>query len=577
MRKTIFVLASAVIVFIATLVFTNRYVSEKALDAASAHNTHLLNSFSQQFDKYLYNTQLAAQSFLAAEFNTRFDSVPEFYVTDSSRREFRKWIQRDMKDFLNLNPQLTTVFFLIDDSVSEADRRYGCQKGFAVYNTQGDDATHMLKDYDFMHSKSYNKVKKLRTPFWTTPSANSKFQGIITLFIPVFCEDGSFFGAFGLDIDISDVKEAMVRHLPYGKENSKMMLYDCKKGGIVSTADSFFHQHGKDDAYMYYQRYIPNADWYVMTACNKDSIYQSANHVRWVIFITSGIGMLLMLLCCLFVFHRIRKDMQKRARAEEELKLAAQVQLSLLKPVIFESKYSDITINAYMKPANEAGGDLYDYVERYNAKEMCREIFFCIGDVSGKGMPAALFMTQVVSLFRNVVRHVSEPQKIAKHINDVLASDNPNMMFCTFLIGKITSPQGDGEETTLTLCNAGHNPPIMATHGTAEYLKVTPNVALGLMEGYPYKQETVTFPLGSRLICYTDGVTEAKDRRRQQYGEKRLLDNVSDTIVHRTSSNVNDTIVRSVSDFVGNAKQSDDITLITVSSPCTSQIVNCKS
>jgi len=201
-----------------------------------------------------------------------------------------------------------------------------------------------------------------------------------------------------------------------------------------------------------------------------------------------------------------------------------------------------------MQPAKEAGGDLYDYVEKDG------KLIFCIGDVSGKGMPAALFMTQVVSLFRSVVRSTAEPSEIASGINNVLASNNPDMTFCTFFVGVLT---GD----TLTWCNAGHNPPVLLTQGSApQFLKVRPNLALGLMEDFPYTSETMEFTEGKSLLLYTDGVTEAKNQKHNEFTAERLLESLS-----RASADVINTVLDDVRSFVAGYEQSDDITLVHIS------------
>ena len=168
-------------------------------------------------------------------------------------------------------------------------------------------------------------------------------------------------------------------------------------------------------------------------------------------------------------------------------------------------------------------------------------------------MPAALFMTQVLSLFRDATHHSFSPEDIAREINDVLAENNPTMMFCTYIVGVLKGNK-------LTFCNAGHNKPVIIRKDKQpELLQMRPHTALGLMEGFPYKNESLILAPDDVLLLYTDGVTEAMDVHHEQFGESRLIDALS-----ANNNDYIDSVLSKVESFVGNYEQSDDITILSI-------------
>ena len=246
---------------------------------------------------------------------------------------------------------------------------------------------------------------------------------------------------------------------------------------------------------------------------------------------------------------------EQKGRIESELRIASGIQQSMI-PKIFPPypDRSDVDIYGQLVPAKEVGGDLYDFYIRDE------KLFFCIGDVSGKGVPASLVMAVTRSLFRIVSAHESNAGKIVTQMNEAMADMNESMMFVTLFVGVLDLPSG-----RLRFCNAGHCAPLMVGSGMG-LLPVIPNMPLGIVMGFKFEvQETLLDP-GSIIFLYTDGLTEAENISHEQYEEHRMLA-LTKQLKEEKKLNPTSFIKRmtdSVNEFVDSAPQSDDLTMLAV-------------
>ena len=209
---------------------------------------------------------------------------------------------------------------------------------------------------------------------------------------------------------------------------------------------------------------------------------------------------------------------------------------------------------AMVQPAKEVGGDLYDFID------VGDRLFFLVGDVSGKGVPAALFMAITRAAFRFIGALGLPIDEVVRRVNDCLCDGNTNEMFVTLFAGCLNTSTG-----VMDFCNAGHNPiVIVAPDGSASFLRAKPNLAVGLFERFPYEAEQVQLEHGSRLIVYTDGVTEAERADKTQFGEQALLE-WAGKLNPTASVNASTLDLYSrVRHFVGDAEQNDDITIMSI-------------
>ena len=239
-------------------------------------------------------------------------------------------------------------------------------------------------------------------------------------------------------------------------------------------------------------------------------------------------------------------------RFESELAIASHIQQQMLNTDFINDK--DVNLFATLKPAKEVGGDMYDFLR------VDRDLFFAVGDVSGKGVPAALYMAISRSLFHYVSEMSLSTSSIVSCINSSFCSNNDSSMFITLFVGRL-----DLDTRELVFCNAAHNPIIIISpEGKARFVQAKANLAAGVFDTFPYEKESIIVEKGSRLLIYTDGVTEAEDRFKNQYGEKRLLEFAGSMPVETSSEDFVDALMASVKEFTGDNEQNDDITIMSV-------------
>ena len=247
---------------------------------------------------------------------------------------------------------------------------------------------------------------------------------------------------------------------------------------------------------------------------------------------------------------------EQKGRIQGELKIASDIQMSML-PKIFPPypERTDIDVFGQLTPAKEVGGDLFDFFIRDE------KLFFCIGDVSGKGVPASLYMVITKALFRTIAAHEASPDRIIGNLNEVMAQDNESNMFVTLFVGVLDLPTG-----RLHYCNAGHDAPVLIGNIGAGMLPVDSNLPAGVMADWKFSlQETLIDP-DTSIFLYTDGLTEAENIRHEQFEMSRLKDMARKLHEDRTfvPTEIIKTMTDAVHEFVGEADQSDDLTMLAI-------------
>ena len=246
--------------------------------------------------------------------------------------------------------------------------------------------------------------------------------------------------------------------------------------------------------------------------------------------------------------EELKSTTAQKASIERELKVASDIQMSMV-PRMFPPfpNRNDIDLYASMTPAKEVGGDLYDF---FIQEEI---LYFCVGDVSGKGIPASLFMAVTRNLFRIVAQQGLPPAEIASHISNLLAVDNDRGMFVTMFIGKADLRTG-----RLDYCNCGHNAPII----DGQFLKMQyVNQPLGLWEDAPFYGESIDNIKGKQILLYTDGLNEAENQDKVILGNERLIELMQDA-KDLEAKQVVDMLLAAVETHRAGADQNDDLTLL---------------
>lgn len=360
------------------------------------------------------------------------------------------------------------------------------------------------------------------------------------------------------------------------------------------------------DSYAFYTT-IPKIGWSVCTVCPSQTILQELDNISRRIIYTFMVGMLALFLIVYSVIRRLVRPLEKfsqsareiatgrfnvtlpeissndeikdlrdslvfmqhslstyiaelkdttanKERIESELSIAREIQMGML-PKTFPPypDRSDVDLHAILHPAKEVGGDLYDFYMDGN------HLYFLIGDVSGKGVPASLFMAITRSLFRTLSQQVLSPAAIVTKMNDSISDNNESNMFVTLIVGIL-----DLETGALKLCNAGHNPPILIHPDKhVSFLKFPTQIFVGVIEDLTYMDVEITLEKGSKLFLYTDGITEAENTDKELYGDEKLLETLAANASSSVRSTV-DVIISSIADHVKEAEASDDLTILLI-------------
>lgn len=379
-------------------------------------------------------------------------------------------------------------------------------------------------------------------------------------------------------------------------------------GRSMMRGETGFATLNNDDYSTSYVFYAPmsRTGWSVATACTYDDIFSGVDRIRTIVLIISVVGLVFLLVFCFVLIHnqirpltrlavasrniahgdlttplppvRKRSDevgvlydsfgyMQhsleeyikeladttaRKERIESELRIASDIQMGMI-PKSFPPfpDRNDIDLYAKLIPAKEVGGDLYDFF----VQDEC--LYFTVGDVSGKGVPASLLMAVTRSLFRNMASRLRSPAAIVSSLNDSLAESNESGMFVTFFMGVLDLKSG-----MMTYCNAGHNPPVRTeADGASGFLDMTPNLPLGVLEGFPYREQVAELGKGTMLFLYTDGVTEAESPDKIQFSPEKLLAVLSTLATDDTEAVIRD-VLQEIHAHASGAEQNDDITML---------------
>lgn len=246
-------------------------------------------------------------------------------------------------------------------------------------------------------------------------------------------------------------------------------------------------------------------------------------------------------------YGQLEETTKAKERIESELRIARDIQMSMV-PNIFPNE-KNIDIYAAMTPAKEVGGDLYGYLMQGD------EFYFCVGDVSGKGVPASLFMAQATRLFRTFATQHMKPADIATYMNAALTENNEQGMFVTMFIGLIDLSTGK-----MDYCNAGHNPPVYGA--PAKFLDmVEANAPIGLWPDLEFVGETIDDVKGYPLLIYSDGLNEAENNQQEQFGDDRLLAVLNNT-TFSSSRQVIEKLFEEVNRHRDGAEPNDDLTIM---------------
>ena len=390
--------------------------------------------------------------------------------------------------------------------------------------------------------------------YWSEPYIGASTQTLIASHsIKIEDEQGRLIGVVGDDFTIEWMKDILQDIKPH--DQAVCLIYGTN-GSLIASSDTCTQE--SDMRYMddklhwrvYSQTMYP-INMQLMIAVPNAIIWQSIQRRSIITLCVLLIGIVVLIL----LFRRIGLNEKAYLQVENEHKLiqneiniARNIQRSILVHDFIDD--DQLSVHATLVPMQSVGGDLYDFYRDGD------DVTFIIGDVSGKGLPAAMFMSSTITLFRATVKHHLSPHVIMEEINATLSTNNSLMMFVTAFIGRLHLPTGQ-----LTYCNAGHLPPLIVKDGQCRWLEMKEvNVILGLDSTYHFTERSTTLEHSEQMIVFTDGVTEAENERKELLGFDRLLELLHDAQQPIDDQTIYDTVCR----YSAHAEQSDDIAIMNI-------------
>lgn len=415
-------------------------------------------------------------------------------------------------------------------------------------------------EHDYFEREWYKGAVQSTEGYWSTPYRDDDFDEPIYTYSKVMRdEEGKLICVIGIDFSLNWIHNLLEHFKPF--EEAVFMLYGSN--GTLLAMSNGAPADGFGNSWIITSKILQPINIKMVTAVPKRHIIQSLSLGTLLPFGVFVLGIFVVGL----LIRRMTRDERDNARLEtekevmsHELEIAHDIQMGILKDENEKKKAQangDIELNTLLVPMREVGGDFYDFHREGD------ELWFIIGDVSGKGVPAAIFMSAAVNLFRAAGVRAASPKEIMEEMNAILSENNPSLTFVTAFIGRLHIPTGE-----LLFCNAGHCAPLIKHKLSAvnqhsavrsqpsevKCLQMESNIPLGYDGRYCFVEQGCMLGEGDTLVLYTDGVTEARNSEREMLGLKRWSDIVAK----------NEDLPNAIKHFIGQAEPTDDITLMTI-------------
>ena len=438
--------------------------------------------------------------------------------------------------------------------------------------------------HDYTLREFYKQVIEQDESNWSDPYLDeASGEHVTTYAVPLRDEKGQTVAAFGIDLSTKGIIDTLNTRHNYP---STFFLLLTEDGKLISHPDTSktdqsdvatvvrmindstclrrlsssrhsriiqFKDKENGLGYAYYAFMKGKPHWQMVMVCYDAEVFSKLKDMRRKMLLLM-LGAFLLLGFILYranqYVKRLNDSKLSRERTDSELRIAQGIQSEMLP----ENRITrpEVAISGSQVTALEVGGDLYDYFVRDE------KLYFCIGDVSGKGVPSSLVMAVVHSLFRSVSQHESNPAHIVQSINENACEGNKTNMFVTLFVGVLDLPTG-----RLRYCNAGHDAPLIINSEVKE-LSVTANLPVGVISGFKYTQQQEILPSGTSMFLYTDGLTEAADMTHKLFGMDRIVSTAKQCLKQGQTSpeQLMSAMHAAVTGFVGKATQSDDLTML---------------
>lgn len=402
-------------------------------------------------------------------------------------------------------------------------------------------------EHDYTLMEWYQNGLTIDSCWWCEPYLDDSGSQtwVVSCSYPVRNAEGEVVAVVCVDLSLGYLQD-MSEYLQVYPE-SFYSISSSTGGEIVPIGDTIPGRR-----YHTFDREIQATGWHISIVIPDDVMFADLHRITLWVSILMLLGLALLVLIVLRsgkVAQRLAAVSSQNERIESELTIARTIQMAML-PKVFPPFLDRLDMNVYgmVEPAKEIGGDLYDFYVRTD------KLFFAIGDVSGKGIPAALVMAMTRSLFRSVTAYEERAEHIMMRLNEALTEQNDQNMFVTLFLGVLDLTTGK-----LNYCNAGHNAPILHQR----FMDVKHNLPLGVQRGFAYEAQQIQMHYNDALFLYTDGLTEAENGKHEQYGEQQMLDKII-ALVDSRPREVVEQMYADVKRFVDGAQQSDDLTMLCI-------------
>ncbi len=506
-------------------------------------------------------------------------TIKAAYMITSDPENYRK-VLPFLKENVRKNPQVFGSALALEPT-GPLKKRY-CKYFYRNHDSIREKWL-MPPEYDYLHYAWYHKVKQTLKPSWSEPYFDKGGGEVYmsTYSYPVFDLKKHFLGVVTADVELNtlsreiqqlaknksghiflvsktgfllshpnqrfSLKQTIFKYANYiGSEELKKAAHDMVNG--KSGVYSIYLPDGK---YTLYTMYIKQTDWTIGIFLKNSALFKPLKQLKTNLLFITAAGILLILIMVTIVSNQLKKNVAREERIKNEFMLASRIQQQFL-PKKREVEGQKFELSGVMIPAREVGGDFYGY------KTIGEKIIFYVGDVSGKGVPASLFMMASQMLIEDAIDEKCNPAFVLDKVNRKLSEIITTGMFATMIVGMI-----DLKTRELTFSVAGHPPFIINTNG-AVFSPVTvfaPPIAV--FKEQTYQNSQITLGENTTIVAFSDGVSEAENARKELFGTERIARSLQN-IQTLNATAVKDKLIKDIRAFVAGQEQSDDLTIVVV-------------
>ena len=441
----------------------------------------------------------------------------------------------------------------------------------------------MPPKYDYLHSAWYYKVKQSGKPAWSEPYFDKGGGEVYmsTFSYPVFDLKKHFLGVVTADVELNTLSRKIQQ---LAKDKSEHIFLVSKSGFLLSHPDSKFSLkqtifkyadfvgskalrkagedmiHGKsciyniklpDGKYTLYTMYVASTSWSIGIFLKNSVLFEPLKKLKIYLLLIMLADIALILIMVLIVSNQLKKNVAREEKIKNEFMLASRIQQQFL-PETGEVEEKHFTLSGVTFPAKEVGGDFYGY------KLIKEKIIFYVGDVSGKGVPASLFMMASQMLIEDAIDEKCDPAYVLDKVNQKLSRISTTGMFATMIVGVV-----DLNTRELTFSVAGHPPFIINANG-AIYSPITifaPPVAT--FEDFTYQNSKIKLDENTTIVAFSDGVSEAENTKREFFGTERIVLSLQN-MENESVAAIKSKLLKDIQNFTLGQEQSDDLTIVVV-------------